>query len=157
MPSDEFETVLNAIRANVRDALGDVGPKPFAIKNGMGETVVRDLVKAHNKDVQLGTLAKIAKGAGVPLVELLQVGPPQDLPSAEQLAAMIDLGLDAGVNETTPRERIAEIVAPVVREQLRLFRSDDSAARKAARNVRGKAARSQPATKRDGKEAPRKT
>jgi hypothetical protein len=35
---------------------------------------VRDLIKAHNKDVQLSTLSKIAAGAGVPLVALLPTG-----------------------------------------------------------------------------------
>lgn len=43
----------------------------------MGETVVRDLIKAHNKDVQLSTLAKIAEGAGVSLLDLL---PYEDRP-----------------------------------------------------------------------------
>lgn len=75
MPDDEFETVLTAIRQNVAGALRKAGKgaKPFAKQNGMGETVVRDLVKAHNKDVQIGTLAKIARGADVPLVELLRM------------------------------------------------------------------------------------
>lgn len=73
MADDEFGMVLTDIRARVAAAVAStgMGPKPFAQKNKMGETVVRDLIKAHNKDVQLSTLAKIAKGAGVSLLDLL--------------------------------------------------------------------------------------
>lgn len=75
MVDDEFQMVLEAIRQNVAAALDGVGmgAKPFAKAHGMGETVVRDLVKSHNKDVQLGTLAKIARGSNVPLVDLLRM------------------------------------------------------------------------------------
>jgi len=75
MVDDEFQMVLEAIRQNVTAALDGVGmgAKPFAKAHGMGETVVRDLVKSYNKDVQLGTLAKIARGSNVPLVDLLRM------------------------------------------------------------------------------------
>lgn len=115
MAEDEFQMVLGIIRANVAKALDKVqmGAKPFAKANGMGETVVRDLVKAHNKDVQIGTLAKIAKGTRVPLVELLRMPGEAVVPPTQQALqraiadALPGLPRDAGKRA----EYLAEVVS----------------------------------------------
>ena len=116
MQPDEFERALNAIRHNVARAVEStgMGAKPFAQKNGMGETVVRDLVKAHNKDVQLSTLAKIARGSGVPLAELIDVreDAPQVPTEGELEAALLDMlpGMPKGSLDKRARY-LAEAVA----------------------------------------------
>lgn len=109
MQPDEFERALNAIRRNVAAAVEStgMGAKPFAQKNSMGETVVRDLIKAHNKDVQLSTLAKIARGSGVPLAELINVSDEaQRAPTEAELeAALLDMlpGMPSGALDKRAR------------------------------------------------------
>lgn len=116
MEEDEFLAAMNEIRRRVEKAVASsgMGVKPFAKNNGMGETVVRDLIKAHNKDVQLSTLRKIAKGAKVPLTSLLpgQVAPVTQQALAEAIA---DAWPARPADEAMQPEYLAEAVLNVLR------------------------------------------
>lgn len=118
MASNEFDVVLNDIRGRVATAVSatGMGAKPFAVKNKMGETVVRDLIKAHNKDVQLSTLAKIAKGSGISLLDLL----PQDDRPLVTLQSLERAIADALPGLPKAADRRAEYLAATVADALQL-------------------------------------
>lgn len=67
--------VIISLRRRVEELMErhHIGAKPLARKAGLGETVVRDLIKGHKKDVQLSTLEALAAALEVPLSSLLPI------------------------------------------------------------------------------------
>ena len=119
MESDEFQVVLDVIRRNVAVAAEStgIGLKPLAKSGGMGETVIRDLVKAHNKDVQLATLAKIARITKTPLVELIRMPGAADEVSLRSLERALN---DAMPGLPEDEGRRVEYLMSTVRRVLQL-------------------------------------
>ncbi len=139
----------------------DLSERQWCLRGKVSTSFFTDI--RSGTDPSIDRVERMANAIGLRLSDLVEgaqaqpAAPAPALPSEAQLAAMIDLGLDAGVTDATPRARIAQIVAPIVREQLRLFRSPGSPPAKGEAHVRGTTARSRPATRKSGKAAPRTT
>ena len=71
-PKDELQRVREALR----EAMARKGfrNKPLAIKAGLGDTSVRDLLDNEDRDIKLGTLLKIAGAMDLDIGELIGSG-----------------------------------------------------------------------------------
>lgn len=62
-------TAIDKLRVRLGTAMEQRGAnaKGLAKSAGLGETVVRDIMKANTKDIQLGTIEKLARALDVPI------------------------------------------------------------------------------------------
>lgn len=67
------QSSIDVLRVRLEAAMKhrNASAKGLAKAAGLGETVVRDILQGHTKDVKLGTVEKLAKVLGLSLTELL--------------------------------------------------------------------------------------
>lgn len=127
-PHMHDDDLIARIRRSVEGEMeiAKIGAKPLAKKAKIGETVVRDLIKGHTKDVQVGTLEKIARALMIPVSRLLPLDFDVEhsgakfrveLPTEDELmSALLEVIPDMPRGSLDKRARfLAESVARILR------------------------------------------
>lgn len=100
----------------------DIGAKPLAQRAGLGETSVRDFLKNDHRDIQVGTLVRIAEVFGATLEDLVAPAPGKHiyLPNDNVLMALTEGILSAIPTDASPHQK-ARILAQALQLGLRLL------------------------------------
>lgn len=124
MKTDIPQYRLSVIRANIIRLMTEqeIGAKPLAQRAGLGETSVRDFLKNENRDIQIGTLIRIAEVLGVSLEEIATPIPGKHifLPNETALATLIE-GISSAIPESTSPGQRSRILAKALQLGLRLL------------------------------------
>lgn len=124
MKNDPASNRLRTIRSNLRRLMEehDIGAKPLAQRAGLGETSVRDFLKNDHRDIQVGTLVRIAEVFGATLEDLVAPAPGKHiyLPNDNVLMALTEGILSAIPTDASPHQK-ARILAQALQLGLRLL------------------------------------